>query len=619
MSCLALLAACGDEVTEVTERAELGSVEKYKDLEKCDESSVGKMVFAEDSNAIFTCTKNGWLSLNGTDGANGKDGNNGEAGASCSAKELKDKSGIEVTCGGKVVGTIKNGNDGDDGEDGEAGASCSAKELKDKSGFELTCDGKVVGTISNGKEGSAGSSCEGKANDDGSVTISCAGKEVGTIKNGAAGTSCTAVENKDKTGYDIVCGGETKGTIKNGTEGAPGTSCTAAENKEKTGFDLTCDGKLIGTISNGDDGESCELSDNGNGAVVVKCGENSATLFKASCGTGSYDPATQFCVNNKDVYKLCSKGVELEEDGSYDVTKYFCDEDVDSLVTLCGGETYPVTTQFCYDNKPYNRCGSVGEESIEGDALSSDHSYDASVYFCAEENDMLYKLCGTSNLTYNPEEFFCSAGEVTGYCGEDKKTYDVSIKMCVDGEIEDAIACCYNPLKNENSNLCTAHPEYKYDVREKFCDVRDHQTYLYKKYGETTWMIENLKYKTNDMTVYYPGSDEANVENYGLLYLWADAAANCPDGWTLPDTTDIANLNSLKLPKGAFPVQKAGWWWPPTMGQRSFRSFMYLWTKTKNSEVSYYVGYESGDYGVSFLFTTERYDYAMSVRCIKEK
>ena len=246
-----MLAACGDEVTEVTERAELGSVEKYKDLETCDESSVGKMVFAEDSNAIFTCTKNGWLSLNGADGAKGEDGADG---TSCSASKLKDGTGVEVKCGGKVVGTIKNGDKGDagdPGENGEAGKSCTAEVLEDGSGIEVSCDGEVVGTLENGK---SAYELSGSKLTQAEWIASLKGEKGDP---GAAG-SCTAKENKAKNGYDITCG-ETTFTISNGAAGAAGTSCTATKVTE--GVKVQCGEDDEGVvIKNGSDGKNFDDS-----------------------------------------------------------------------------------------------------------------------------------------------------------------------------------------------------------------------------------------------------------------------------------------------------------------------------------------------------------------------
>lgn len=113
-----IFAACsGDEttnVTEVTESTGLDVVAKGEKMPACDTANVGQMIFVTDSSAVFYCADGEWTTLNGKDGENGK-AVNGKDGTNCIAKEVTD--GIEVSCGGKVVGTIKNGEDGQDGKD----------------------------------------------------------------------------------------------------------------------------------------------------------------------------------------------------------------------------------------------------------------------------------------------------------------------------------------------------------------------------------------------------------------------------------------------------------------------------------------------------------------------
>ena len=113
-----IFAACsGDEttnVTEVTESTGLDVVAKGEKMPACDTANVGQMIFVTDSSAVYYCADGEWTTLNGKDGEDGKSVK-GEDGTSCTAKEVDE--GIEVSCGDKLVGTIKNGKPGEDGED----------------------------------------------------------------------------------------------------------------------------------------------------------------------------------------------------------------------------------------------------------------------------------------------------------------------------------------------------------------------------------------------------------------------------------------------------------------------------------------------------------------------
>ena len=185
---LALLVACGDEVTEVTnvtEKASLGQVKKFKELPKCEEDIEGSLMYVKDSAKVFVCTGDGWEGFDGAVGEKGDKGDKGVAGdkgTSCTAKQTKDKTGFDIVCGGKTVGTIKNGENGengekgaqgDKGEDGENGTGCTAKQTKDKTGFDLVCDGKTVGNVKSAEDGEKGDACTLTEIENGQVVVKC--------------------------------------------------------------------------------------------------------------------------------------------------------------------------------------------------------------------------------------------------------------------------------------------------------------------------------------------------------------------------------------------------------------------------------------------------------------
>ena len=459
---LALLAACGDEVTEVTEvseKASLDQVKKFKELPKCDEDAEGSLVYVKDSAKVFSCNGKDWGSLNGKDGSDGKNGSNGNDGTSCTVKQNKAKTGLDILCDGKKVGSVENGSDG-----------------------------------------------------------------------------------------------------KNGSDGDDGASCTVKQNKKKTGFDIICDGKTVGTVLNGDDGKTgdgCSLEDNGFGQVSVKCGGETVTLAKAFCGSGTYDPATQFCVDNK-AYPKCHSAVEgleeyLNEDGSYDVNNYFCDA-TDVLVNLCGGKTYDFSTQFCDLNSSLDRCKEVAE-GVDETELREDGSYTL-YYFCLD--GVLWNKCGgnshvarTYGSEYDPETQFCSSddpgdpsGRVVDLCGKKKKKYDITDSMCVNGKVQYAKECC--KVNGAGENWCE-DDSHMFDVRTHFCDARDGQSYKFTKIamenedGEVvysaTWMAENLNYNLTtaaDFVSECRKTDGSCDKTYGRYYSWPTAKGSCPDDWDVP-------------------------------------------------------------------------------------
>ena len=113
---LAMLSACGDEVTEVTKVVDVQStpistVSSEKDLPDCDDANSGLFVITKDKKDVYVCYSKKWYVLNGKDGSAGaKDGSDG-----------------------------KNGKDGKNGSDGEDGTSCTGVPFSsgDSTGFKI--------------------------------------------------------------------------------------------------------------------------------------------------------------------------------------------------------------------------------------------------------------------------------------------------------------------------------------------------------------------------------------------------------------------------------------------------------------------------------------------------
>ena len=492
---LVLLAACGDDVTEVTqvsEKASLDQVEKFKKLPKCEEDIEGDLVYVKDSAKVFVCTGDGWISLDGKDGESGKDGKDGASG--------------------------KDGKDGEAGKDGQDASSsaCTVSEAKD-GGFDVKCDGKTVGTIKNGKDGKDGESCSAK-------------------------------EVKD--GYEIVCGGETIGTFKNGTVGKAGS-----------------------------DGDDCSLTEGKNGAVTVKCGSKTATLFKATCGTESYDPATHLCSTTFDpktqksvpvVIPRCKDQKEKFGDWfgdlkdysefPYDPNAFFCDGN-GVLQPMCrwyDDETDEEVSKKYDPSKEY--CDAQNKKISNKVPCANGSSYMRKpTEYCFTTNDnpkvqtAELLVCGSGNSaqTYSP---------VTHFCTKNTGVLDTMYACVKSGSTVDPFNIDIRYMANESID----------DHTGQLCDTRDGQIYNTKHYGDHIWMVDLLRYAYKSGTADLDSSsfcynNDCTQKNGVRAYLWSAVVDSaklmesskycgyneapctfeaplqgiCPDGWHVPLQEDL--------------------------------------------------------------------------------
>ena len=144
----AMFAACGDEVTEVTQVVGMQVVEEGESMPKCTTEKEGQMVYSVDSAAAYYCINRKWTSMKGEDGKDGKNGTNGtngkngSDGTSCSAVEIED--GYKIVCGDDSVGVVLNGTNGENGEKGK-----------------------------NGDKGADGKNCEIVSDSSGVITLKC--------------------------------------------------------------------------------------------------------------------------------------------------------------------------------------------------------------------------------------------------------------------------------------------------------------------------------------------------------------------------------------------------------------------------------------------------------------
>ena len=516
LSAVALLSACGDELTEVANSG-TQQVATYEDLVDCNKSNEGSLAYIKDSDAVYLCADGVWKEMY-TIESDEEDGKNGANGTSCSVSSIKDGSGYDVLCGGKKVGQLLSAEDGEKGrkgpigDKGADGTDCTATALKDGSGFELSCDDKVVGTIENGKngkKGADGASCSAKSLDDGSgFEISCGGEVVGTLKNGESHTGAGCTFEDDGEGLITTkCGSDTKGVklykaVCLMTPYDPDEyACSSIEDKNDNLIPVLiplCDGVLYNP-------EDPDLEDN---FVASLLSSDSKQICKDGvvyeiCGDVEYKEKTQFCVDNK-VYDRCGGfRYSLEQFSS-------CKDGV--IYQKCGDGEYNTVTEVCKNGKVLRKCGNRGDE------------YDPEKQVCDENGNVLPK-CGKDG--YDPVTHFCGANnQITELCGTDYKDYDIEKEVCIDGSV---LPKCGEDGYDPTTHFCGANNQITkrcgtdnkdYDIEKEVCKDGS----VLPKCGEDGY----------DPTTHFCGANNQITERCGTEHKDYDIEKEvCKDGYIL--------------------------------------------------------------------------------------
>ena len=642
-----------DKLSKCTEKNE-GEIAYVKDsdaLYLCADSAWKKMVASEKADA-----QNGKDGKNGTDGKDGKNGSdgkdgkngaNGKNGSYCTVSALKDNSGYDIICDGEKVGKILNGKDGakgdnggkgdkgDKGPNGDAGSDCTAKALTDGSGFEMSCAGKVVGTIKNGQNGSkgdAGADCSGKVLENGSgIELTCNGKVVATLQNGVEGAeakNCESIDDGEGT-VTIKCG---EGKSFTRYKALCGTEPFEPEKKVcvpwRSEYYLLplCNGKVYNPYDPADVEHYDMVEVNIASLPLQKCVDG---VIVNLCGDKEFDVKTQSCIDKK-IYDYC-------EGFQYDPSTQLCSEE-GKILTKCGdkGDGYDPTTQVCSDEGiVLTKCGKEG-------ALFNEKTQ------VCKGNKILNK-CGNDGAVYDPETQLCDVDKVLGKCGD--KTYDMETQMCKDGEVLAKLKCgdegaFYDPATQvclDDGKVLSKCGDEAYNPTETFCAMRgDVVERIYKKVtiGEQVWMAENLNYETASGSYCYDNQD-AMCKTYGRLYTWSVAKSACPDGWHLPTRDEwktlIAavggdyNIVGQKLKATTLWKTEDGITNEDTYGfsalpggiKSKFGGYFNVGEKSYFWSATYYNGYVAYDlelvYGsaAAGLNGTDK-EYAYSVRCLQD-
>lgn len=161
--------------------------------------------------------------------------------------------------------------------------------------------------------------------------------------------------------------------------------------------------------------------------------------------------------------------------------------------------------------------------------------------------------------------------------------------------------------------------------------------YPLRTYGQTIWMIENLRIKQdklgNPIAYYFPDADSSNTETFGLLYDYETACKVCPSGWSLPTNQDWKELiesnpansykdseywdNEINSNSTSFSARPAGFG-NNEEHKNQFNSKSIFWSNTKEDE--HFVWTSILEKGKdSIRMASQHPTYAFSIRCIKHK
>ena len=243
------LASCGEDVADVTNINQMGLevVSKVSELPKCTKDNEGEMAFVKGESSPRVCVDGKWFATT----------------ASKDTVLIKDSVLVKDTLVLKDSILVK------DTVVIKQNSTCTTKELADKSGVKIVCGGDSVGVVLNGKNGADGK--DGAKGDKGDT--GAAGKDGATGAAGKDGSGCTVETLANNTGLKVLCGGDSVGVVLNGKNGTDGKD--GANGK---------DGEKGDTGATGAAGDGCELSQKGT-EVTIKCGDKS-TVIDVGSGSG---------------------------------------------------------------------------------------------------------------------------------------------------------------------------------------------------------------------------------------------------------------------------------------------------------------------------------------------
>ncbi|MBR6450123.1 MAG: hypothetical protein IKS96_09300 [Fibrobacter sp.] len=230
----------------------------------------------------------------------------------------------------------------------------------------------------------------------------------------------------------------------------------------------------------------------------------------------------------------------------------------DSAGMLYASPNRPNVTYIC--KKPHNSEGSMI-------GVCNAYPIDPDPYRpyarCRKEDWEIAKLvdvetanikCDSEGNTYqSPSDtnlyYVCHDGKWTEFYNMPCDTDNMRVKIINDSlKTNFAEYICFNKTWRRTYKMDMNYPkEYYFNPNfeyGEFEDARDGQIYRTTEFKGKTWMAENIKYNGVPVKEENTACLADSCQNVGRFYTAEIAGEICPEGWRLPDSSDIASLGT---------------------------------------------------------------------------
>ena len=474
MLVLAFFAACGDDVTD-NDPVTTQGYESEEAFPKCDADYEGYFATLLSSQDVYICTAKNWVNIS-------KAGSNAGTSSktSCTAEELSDGTGVEITCNGKKS-VLQYGKQGAQGDPGKAGSNAE-----------------------NGKAGEPGG--KGKDGDDAVPDADrCFVKyETGDVVLFECGDSTYVRSMANKTTYPSLTF-DVWNTLYVNRSYYPSWNGYFPQTLYNDVFDTRASGSLVRW--EGDDEWDKAGTTLGRKEVyknLAFAGTAKVTVSEAIEVTAdSYRPfvGIEFRV------KPGTNIADVARSGGFCLT-YSSDS---AMALLLKGDSGYVKAEI-----PATENGAEAVVDISIDDFEP-----------VTDSVNVHAVMGSMNAIY-----------VEAVGGEAQGEYSNKFAVHQFGSYG---GCNSNTF---STNAWVTHVNSVCTPGEPLVDKRgpgDSVVYKTATIGNLVWMAENLRFETEESECYYAG-DDANCTLYGRKYNGADADTACPAGWRLPSISEWGSM-----------------------------------------------------------------------------